>query len=252
MQVHKEPHQSGYTIITNAALRDKRLSLSAVGLLLNILSLPRDWNFTMSGFAKARGLGIETVRSAMRELLDCGYAERMYRYHAHGLRHNEFIFYEKPLWQDVRSCDERSLMEQPMRAAENPTSADADSALPTQLSTLLEQNQYLLNNTLKQSTLRACAKQDASKPKGFNKYKNRQNRSACGYAQNVIHMEDLAHLILPLESECEVPSAENKIPPLQEAEGGTGDQTECSGNRDPDEILPCNTMSADERTSNAS
>lgn len=249
MQVHKEPHKSGYTIITNAALRDKRLSLSAVGLLLNILSLPKDWNFTMSGFAKARGLGIDTVRSAMRELLDCGYAERLYQYHAHGLRHNEFIFYEKPKWQEVRSCDERALLEYP--SGLSPKSEASNSELPTPISTLLEQNKYLINKESQQSTHSAHAENGTENQTAFSGRKARKNRAAGGYQQAVIRMEDLAHLILPLDVDFDG-EEDTFITSLPTAKGVGETQEPMKEQGCVESDAPDRTISAEERIENAS
>ena len=41
----------GYTIIINKMLQDKDLSLEAKGLLSMILTLPKDWDYTVKGLA---------------------------------------------------------------------------------------------------------------------------------------------------------------------------------------------------------
>jgi hypothetical protein len=62
------------------------LTLKAKGLLSLMLSLPDDWNYNMQGLATLSRDGIDSVRSAIKELEHHGYVER------HRLR-NEYGFY---------------------------------------------------------------------------------------------------------------------------------------------------------------
>jgi hypothetical protein len=66
----------GFTTMLNHHLRNKQLSLKAVGLLSKILSLPPDWDYSMKGLATLNTDGIDGVRSAMKELEDQGYIIR--------------------------------------------------------------------------------------------------------------------------------------------------------------------------------
>ena len=72
-RVHKN---KDFTVMSNTHLYDMRLSLKAVGLLSMILSLPSDWDYTLSGLAKLSSDGIDSVRAAVRELEKCGYITR--------------------------------------------------------------------------------------------------------------------------------------------------------------------------------
>ena len=49
MPVFRVERNKGYTVMSNYHLRDKSLSLKAKGLLSQILSLPEDWDYTLSG-----------------------------------------------------------------------------------------------------------------------------------------------------------------------------------------------------------
>ena len=49
MPVFRVERNKGYTVMSNHHLRDKSLSLKAKGLLSQILSLPEDWDYTLSG-----------------------------------------------------------------------------------------------------------------------------------------------------------------------------------------------------------
>mgnify|MGYP001064628663 CR=1 FL=1 len=48
MPVFRVERNKGYTVMSNYHLRDKSLSLKAKGLLSQILSLPEDWDYTLS------------------------------------------------------------------------------------------------------------------------------------------------------------------------------------------------------------
>lgn len=51
MAVFRLERTRDYTVMSNHHLRDKRLSLKAKGLLSQMLSLPDDWDYTLSGLA---------------------------------------------------------------------------------------------------------------------------------------------------------------------------------------------------------
>lgn len=48
MAVFRVERTRDYTVMSNCHLRDKRLSLKAKGLLSQMLSLPEDWDYTLS------------------------------------------------------------------------------------------------------------------------------------------------------------------------------------------------------------
>ena len=49
MAVFRVEKNRGYTVMSNHHLRNKVLSLKAKGLLSQMLSLPEDWDYTLSG-----------------------------------------------------------------------------------------------------------------------------------------------------------------------------------------------------------
>lgn len=75
-----------FSVIYNHHFKNKNLTLKAKGLLSLMLSLPDDWNYNMQGLATLSRDGIDSVRSAIKELEHHGYVER------HRLR-NEYGFY---------------------------------------------------------------------------------------------------------------------------------------------------------------
>ena len=49
MAVFRVARINDYTVMSNFHLRDKRLSLKAKGLLSQMLSLPENWDYTLTG-----------------------------------------------------------------------------------------------------------------------------------------------------------------------------------------------------------
>jgi hypothetical protein len=65
-----------FTQIPNDWLRDSRLSLKAIGLLAQLMSHSPGWNMSVRSLAKANGTGIDTIKSAVKELEQFGYLVR--------------------------------------------------------------------------------------------------------------------------------------------------------------------------------
>ena len=69
-----------YTVMSNTHLKDKRLSLKAIGLLSIVLSLPDDWHYTVNGLVGIVKDGERAVNGALSELKENGYLriEKLY------------------------------------------------------------------------------------------------------------------------------------------------------------------------------
>ena len=86
-----------FTVMSNIHLKDKRLSLRAAGLLSKILSLPPEWDYTVTGLAKITADGVDSVRAAVRELESFGYITRRQLRDERGrMSQNEYHVYEDP------------------------------------------------------------------------------------------------------------------------------------------------------------
>ena len=70
-----DPSEGNYTILNNTCIRDKRLSLKAKGLHTYFMSLPPNWNLYKSELVKHSRDGIDSVNSAIKELVELGYVE---------------------------------------------------------------------------------------------------------------------------------------------------------------------------------
>ena len=103
-----------YTVMSNTHLRDKRLSLKAVGLLSIVLSLPDDWNYTVKGLVGSVKDGERAVNGALSELKQYGYLQvnKLYPNSERNKIEYQYVFYEKPqgiqnvpLEQDLQNVD---------------------------------------------------------------------------------------------------------------------------------------------------
>ncbi|MBR4744479.1 MAG: helix-turn-helix domain-containing protein [Oscillospiraceae bacterium] len=76
MPIYRAEKNKDYTIMSNAHLKDTRLSLKAKGLLSYMLSLPDDWKFSTRGLVAHCREGTDSVRVALKELEAAGYLHR--------------------------------------------------------------------------------------------------------------------------------------------------------------------------------
>ena len=64
---------TGYTVMSTYHLRDERLSLKAKGLLSLMLSLPKEWDYSINGLIKITKEGRYSIRSILDELKNAEY-----------------------------------------------------------------------------------------------------------------------------------------------------------------------------------
>lgn len=76
--------EKDFTVVHNAFIRDKRLGLTARGLLLTMLSMSDNFNFSIKGLASILPDGETKVSSALKELEKHGYLKRKRIYGQNG------------------------------------------------------------------------------------------------------------------------------------------------------------------------
>ncbi len=130
MAVFRIDKTRDYTVMSNCHLRDKRLSLKAKGLLSQMLSLPEDWDYTLTGLSLINRESKDAIRSAVNELEKAGYIERRQTTDERGkFSVNEYIIHETP----AQPLLDYPLSENP--TTENPTTENPSPENPTQLNT---------------------------------------------------------------------------------------------------------------------
>jgi hypothetical protein len=65
-----------FTQIPNDWVRDSNLSLKAIGLLTQLMSHRPGWNMSVSSLARFNKVGVDTIKSAVKELELYGYLKR--------------------------------------------------------------------------------------------------------------------------------------------------------------------------------
>lgn len=76
MAVVRVNKTKNYTIMSNNHFRERKMSLKAKGLLSLMLSLPDDWDYSISGLVTLSKDGKDSVMSALSELEKFGYLRR--------------------------------------------------------------------------------------------------------------------------------------------------------------------------------
>lgn len=89
---------SGFTVVQNNAVRDPRLSLSAVGLYVRMMSLPEGRAHSVRYIAKVAGCGRDALRRCFSELEAAGYLVREQQHVEHGkFGANAYLLYDSPI-----------------------------------------------------------------------------------------------------------------------------------------------------------
>ena len=95
--VIKSGHREPFTVLYKSAIRDTRLSFEMLGFLTYKLDKPPDWEFTISGMAKERGVGLAQVRRLVGLLEKAGYLLREQAHDDGGkFAKNVYVLQEKP------------------------------------------------------------------------------------------------------------------------------------------------------------
>lgn len=93
----KSGYREPFTVLYKSAIRDKRLTFEMLGFLTYMLDKPPDWVFTISGMAKERGCGKDTVRRLVDRLEKVGYLLREQSHDEGGkFAANVYVLQERP------------------------------------------------------------------------------------------------------------------------------------------------------------
>lgn len=132
MAVFRVERTRDYTVMSNYHLKDKRLSLKSKGLLSQMLSLPDDWDYTLTGLSVINRESKDAIRSALNELEAAGYIRRRQTTDASGkFSSNEYVIYERP--EETEPLSGKPSSENP--TTEKPMTEKPSSGNPTQLNT---------------------------------------------------------------------------------------------------------------------
>ena len=111
MAVFRVKKNKGYTVMGNHHLCNRDLILKAKGLLSQMLFLPEDWDYTLSGLSHINRKKIDAIREAVRELKRAGYIQRPRERDEKGrLLRADYVIYEQPPSQiPCRACTRKGV-----------------------------------------------------------------------------------------------------------------------------------------------
>ena len=109
---------SDYTVISNYHLKEKEMSLKAKGLLTLMLSLPENWDYSISGLASICSENETAIKTGLKELKKFGYLKisKIFPNKKRGNKKIEYVYeiFEKPLdkRQKEQTTEEQTLESQ--------------------------------------------------------------------------------------------------------------------------------------------
>ena len=103
---------SDYTVISNHHLREKGMSLKAKGLLTLMLSLPENWDYSISGLASICAENETAIKTGLNELKKFGYLRisKIFPNKKRGNKKIEYVYeiFEKPLKEDKKQKEQKT------------------------------------------------------------------------------------------------------------------------------------------------
>jgi hypothetical protein len=90
-----------FTVISNAVIRDHRLTFKARGLLIHLLSMPDHWRTNSTQLAQIGPDGRDAIRTALIELEQAGYVQRTKQQDLAGRWSTSTTIYDQPLKHPV-------------------------------------------------------------------------------------------------------------------------------------------------------
>lgn len=157
-----------FTVMSNHHLQNKILSLKAKGLLSYMLSLPKDWDYSIGGLASNSKEGRAAVRSALNELEEAKYLIRkQVRSNDGNFGENQYIVYEIP-YDEVYETPQ----------CENCTTDNGNEPLHAKKTTLKESEPLCENCTTVEEKAPLCGFPSSDNPPSENRTQlntNKQN-----------------------------------------------------------------------------
>ena len=158
-----------YTVMSNHHLRDRNLSLRAIGLLSKMLSLPDDWDYSVPGLVAICQESKNIIQGALKELEKNGYLVRTMTRDSSGHIGYNYDVYEQP--QHTLPRPEKPFTVEPCTVS--PSTVEPCTEKQPQLNT----NRL---NTKELNTERASTQEKAVEPNVVNIEDQQKQTTDCG------------------------------------------------------------------------
>ena len=101
MPVIRKEIKSNFTTVHNYFIKDKDLPLCCKGMLLLMISLPDNWNFSITGLQAIVCEGRDKVKTTLKTLEKAGYLRRERITNEKGIILDwEYLFSDEPIYKD--------------------------------------------------------------------------------------------------------------------------------------------------------
>lgn len=144
--------EKDFTVVHNAFIRDRCLGLTARGLLLTMLSMSDNFNFSIKGLASILPDGEAKVSSALKELEKHGYLKRERIYGKNG----RFLDVEYSISDEPIFC--KSNLDEPQPENPNMVDSNAENRHDNQISKESNTKELNINQSIYQSIVDADVK----------------------------------------------------------------------------------------------
>ena len=145
MPVFRVDKSRDFTVVANCVFKDRSLSAKAKGILVEMLSLPESWDYTLKGLTSLFSDGIDSIRQGINELEKHGYIVRERKRDARGrLGGMEYVIYETPQ-KPVENSIDSAYPESPEPTTEKPMQDSSAEEMPT---VYKELNKYNKNKSM--------------------------------------------------------------------------------------------------------
>ena len=142
MAILKKEIKSNFTVVHNNFLQDTKLSINARGLLMTMLSMKENWNFSIKGLAGILPDGERKISSTLNELEELGYLIRIRKYKNGKIVDWEYTFSDEPIINGGKTVENSVLTHS---NALVPTPGTEQEKSPVPASGVEQQNLYLQN-----------------------------------------------------------------------------------------------------------
>lgn len=143
MSVFRVHKTANFTVMSNHHFKEKGMSLKAKGLLSLMLSLPDDWNYSVSGLVTLSKDGKDSVMSALAELEEFGYLARNRTTNSKG----QFSGIEYHIFESPQT--ENPIAETPISANSNEEKSNAEKPSQSNKELIKDLNNQELNESNK-------------------------------------------------------------------------------------------------------
>ena len=175
MPVFSVDKSRDFTVVANCVFKDRSLSAKAKGILVEMLSLPESWDYTLKGLTSLFSDGIDSIRQGINELEKHGYIVRERKRDSRGrLGGMEYVIYETP-HKPVENSIDSAYPKSQDPTTENPTQDSSAEEMPTVYKELNKYNTYPVSITKASNSflpevsenLEECAPEENSGRKEF-------------------------------------------------------------------------------------